>query len=77
MKKPFRISACGLMDFCEWTLLLYEHLTDNIMDYSELLERNFCDDRFEAAMNSKIHEVIYSMREADAVHNPYAQEMRE
>lgn len=77
VKKPFRISACSLIDFCEWTLLLYEHLTDSTMDYSELLERNFCDDRFETAMNSKIHEVIYSMRESDAIHNPYAQEMRE
>lgn len=75
--QPYRISVCPLMDFCELTSMLYEHLTGKPMEASVMLQKSFCDERFEAAMREKVHQVFCTMQETSAVHNPYAQELRE
>ncbi len=76
-QKPYRISCVFLYDFLELTLTLNEQLTGQEMEYSELLLRSFCDQRFESAMKEKVHQVFYAFRESAAIHNPYDQELRE
>lgn len=76
-KKPYRVSAVSVHDFEELTLCLYEQLTDQTMEQGELLLKSFCNPNLERSMRERLHRVFHEFRESGAVHNPYAQELRE
>lgn len=75
--EPCRISWSSFSDFCELLLMLFEAITGIRMGADELYLRCFCGRDFELALREKAHQILYTVRETAAIHNPYGQEMRE
>lgn len=76
-EKPYRLYRTSLETFCEMVMMLYETVTGRTVMREELLQKNFCDENLLNSMQKKLHNVFYELRESDAVHNPYSQEVRE
>lgn len=76
-EKPYKVFQVSLDVFCEMVIMLYETITGRTILKEELLAKNFCDEKLLTSMQEKLHKVFYDLRESDAVHNPYSQELRE
>lgn len=76
-KSSYRISSTSLNIFSEMVLLLFEHLTGRRIEPDELYRQCFWNSNSEDSLKAKVHEVFYSLHEAECIHNPYSQELRE
>ena len=76
-KVPYRVTRVSMDFFCETLLLLYEQLTGRTLNMSELCLQCFGGKELERQMQGKLSDVFYDLRETNAVHNPYSQELRE
>ena len=76
-EQPYKLSRTTLWTFSEFVLMLFEELTDRTVSRERLVRDSFGSDSFELINGRKVYEVMYSIRESSAVHNPYAQEIRE
>lgn len=76
--EPYRVFRISYWPhFLEPIIMLFEELTGKTITQGDILLNSFCDNAFLRAMEERVQDVLYDMRERSAVHNPYSQERRE